>query len=851
MGNEFTAEQVDSSNNVGEIIKVVQEETNALKGFIATRDVDVVRQCTKGIGTKEDMLIDTLCNRTKKQLDAIDLRYHKKYETSLLKVVAGDVGGDFGKMIRFALLDTDAYGAEIFTLATKGAGTKEEVLIDLVNTVSNAQMAAIKKKWEAKNNKSMLDCLNSELSGNARKLMVMLLLGKKSESLDTDPSLAAQQAAALHDAGVKKLIGTDNDVFLDILGTQSRAQIQAIKTEYEQNYSMSLMRAVNKSCHGTYKKCLLACLFPTSEAYTAYALFKAFEGLGTDEARVTRLLGGTDKAKMGDVAAYYLSSYGKSLVEDLKDELSGDFLKAARCWVAGPDPTGGMEYVTEKALASANSSNQKDLAKALLQERANVKDFVCQADAGDIRKACKGLGTNDSRLVAIVCGRTKPHLARVDEYYHSLFGMSMAAQIKYECFGVYKDFLTYTMLPEADFDALMLKKAMDGFGTNESLIINILAPQSNARILAAKARHDQKYPKPLIDRLKSELSGALEDVVVALLKGQRQEDLVDESLAVRQAKELHDAGIGKRMGTDKKTFIRILTQASRPQIQLIKQHYERNHGMSLEKAIKKECSGYFETILLAIIMDPDAYYALQLKEAFKGIGSDKSSLARILGGNDKPAIDKIAECYRNNYGVTLMASVKKETSGKLRRAMLTWVCSSDPIHSSDKLAEAFEDLPEDEPCGEDEVVVDSQDRKEELEAAQAKPPAGGGQYYQAPPPPPAVYYASAPGYANNVAALGGMMYGMGIQGGGEPQRHDPPPAYDGDDDEEEYDQDDDDDEDEDDFSVPMVGASASQMTELRRLARIRTRALMSGDPAKVNRTQCRIKYLKWQIETGA
>ena len=31
MGNEFTAEQVDNSNNVGEIIRVVQEEINALK----------------------------------------------------------------------------------------------------------------------------------------------------------------------------------------------------------------------------------------------------------------------------------------------------------------------------------------------------------------------------------------------------------------------------------------------------------------------------------------------------------------------------------------------------------------------------------------------------------------------------------------------------------------------------------------------------------------------------------------------------------------------------------------------------------------------------------------------------
>ncbi|CAN0592468.1 unnamed protein product, partial [Laminaria digitata] len=55
-----------------------------------------------------------------------------------------------------------------------------------------------------------------------------------------------------------------------------------------------------------------------------------------------------------------------------------------------------------------------------------------------------------------------------------------------------RDFLTFTLLPEDDFDALMLKKAMDGVGTNEGLIIDILAPQSNARILAAKARHDQK-----------------------------------------------------------------------------------------------------------------------------------------------------------------------------------------------------------------------------------------------------------------------------------------------------------------------------------------------------------------------
>lgn len=48
--------------------------------------------------------------------------------------------------------------------------------------------------------------------------------------------------------------------------------------------------------------------------------------------------------------------------------------------------------------------------------------------------------------------------------------------------------------------------------------------------------------------------------------------------------------------------------------QLIRKYYELNHGMSLERAIKKECSGSFETMLLAMIMDPTAYYALQARE---------------------------------------------------------------------------------------------------------------------------------------------------------------------------------------------------------------------------------------------
>ncbi|CAM9610242.1 unnamed protein product, partial [Sphacelaria rigidula] len=48
----------------------------------------------------------------------------------------------------------------------------------------------------------------------------------------------------------------------------------------------------------------------------------------------------------------------------------------------------------------------------------------------------------------------------------------------------------------------------------------------------------------------------------------------------------------------------------RARCQLIRKHYELNHGMSLERAIKKECSGSFEDLLLALIVEPITYYAL-------------------------------------------------------------------------------------------------------------------------------------------------------------------------------------------------------------------------------------------------
>ena len=71
-----------------------------------------------------------------------------------------------------------------------------------------------------------------------------------------------------------------------------------------------------------------------------------------------------------------------------------------------------------------------------------------------------------------------------------VFNASFTSYMYFFCYK--RNLLLYTLLPEADFDALMLKKSMDGLGTNEELIIRTLVPLNNERILAAKERHDEK-----------------------------------------------------------------------------------------------------------------------------------------------------------------------------------------------------------------------------------------------------------------------------------------------------------------------------------------------------------------------
>jgi annexin A7/11 len=125
----------------------------------------MIHRATKGLGTDDKALIEAICSRNKAQLRAVDLVYAEKHGKRLRDVIQSECNGDYKNFLVACVTPVAWNKVHQLKKAMDGAGTDTKQVINVLTSASAAEMVELKKIWDGKEKKPLLDALKSEFSG--------------------------------------------------------------------------------------------------------------------------------------------------------------------------------------------------------------------------------------------------------------------------------------------------------------------------------------------------------------------------------------------------------------------------------------------------------------------------------------------------------------------------------------------------------------------------------------------------------------------------------------------------------------------------------------------------------------
>ncbi|KAH3765934.1 annexin VII [Pelomyxa schiedti] len=296
--------------------------------------------------------------------------------------------------------------------------------------------------------------------------------------------------------------------------------------------------------------------------HDVHALHHAMSGAGTDEATIIEIFTSRPRAHLALVAHAYKEQHGHTLESDIKGDTSGNF-KALLLGLMTPlgdylcdciheavsrPGTNERELIDvitqvsfeelalmkeawtrkhhgtlEHAVAGDTGHNfRKVLMEALKGTRmlpGHVEHSLVEKDAEKLYKAGEGrLGTNEEAFIEVLSRSSAAHIQAVSQHYEKHHKHhSLETAIKSETSGDFEHVLLALCTPRPTYVAQRIYDAVNGLGTNDSLLIRMFCINDRAMIHAAAAEFLRLYGKPMERAIRGDTSGDYKDLLLHLL----------------------------------------------------------------------------------------------------------------------------------------------------------------------------------------------------------------------------------------------------------------------------------------------------------------------------------------------
>jgi len=284
-----------------------------------------------------------------------------------------------------------------------------------------------------------------------------------------------------------------------------------------------------------------------------------------------------------------------------------------------------------------------------------VDSNMCLVAADTLRKAMKGLGTNNKKIVKVMGERSTAEIQQIRKAFNEKYKRDLMKDFSSETSGNFGNLLNAITMDKIEYDAFLIRKAVKGLGTDEELLIDILCTRSPDEINAISDTYSKRYSKNMTKDIKDDTSDNFQLILVNLCEGTRSmgNDINGDT------EKFYEAAMASKVNV----FIEMLTGFSRAYIDMINDKYNQLHGKSLQSVVGEKCSGNTKKSLQALCIPIHEYIAEKLKISMKGLGTKDNKLIRLVVASKERNLRKISKHFKDVNNKTLLKWVKSDTSG--------------------------------------------------------------------------------------------------------------------------------------------------------------------------------------------
>lgn len=312
--------------------------------------------------------------------------------------------------------------------------------------------------------------ITGDTSGAFRKLLVGLLEMNRPESSEVDMNQVKKDTDEIIKAGPSRWSQEDSE-FQKIFCTRSFAHLRRLFEEYEKQTARSIEEPIKKDMSGNLSKTYLALVanIRNRPGYFASEIKKSIKGLGTDEHTLNRIVVSRSEVDMIQIKQEFAKQNKNSMEKDIKDDVSGDYGKLLLLLIQDPSErtydVGGSAEPDEPQVIETVEETPVEETPVI----TDAPGFDAAKDCERLRKAMKGLGTDEKTIIEILCHRSNKQRQELKNKFQGIIGRDLMKDLHSELSGSFRDLVELMMMPTDEFDAENYRKALKGLGTDGNL----------------------------------------------------------------------------------------------------------------------------------------------------------------------------------------------------------------------------------------------------------------------------------------------------------------------------------------------------------------------------------------------